>query len=331
VSGRWSSAMDTKWNEVEHEALRGLSMLAQLIYLKVFRRRMDFITGIAGGPGRVISHQTIMEECGFVPDPGSKKPRWVPTRGEMRAAIEELERSRRGALGPFRLLEEAGSSLHNGYVKKLILALRDESAQKRNNPRNDTKNNPRNDPGSDPIKEPYCDVFKRRVEKGTTQGTTQGTTRGKPEERHSSGVTGVEEEEGLKTLVELALDGSPKRRSGAGQSGEAVRAVFDCWQAVMGHPRAILDAKRAKAVAARLKDGFSVEALCEAVRGCKASEFHQGANDRRTVYDDLTLICRDAAQVEKFIGIAARPRAERSDLDEWLHEDRIIEGVCYGG
>ena len=130
--------MRTAWDDDEHEALRGLSMLAQLIYLKVFRRRMDYATGIAGGPGRMISLACIIEEVGFVPDLRSTKPRWVPTRGEVRAAIAELERLRPLGDDPdtlAALLDERGSGLATGYVKKLVLARTDESVQNMNNPR----------------------------------------------------------------------------------------------------------------------------------------------------------------------------------------------------
>lgn len=130
--------MRTAWDDDEHEALRGLSMLAQLIYLKVFRRRMDYATGIAGGPGRMISLACIIEEVGFVPDLRSTKPRWVPTRGEVRAAIAELERLRPLGDDPdtlTALLDERGSGLTTGYVKKLVLARTDQSVQNMNNPR----------------------------------------------------------------------------------------------------------------------------------------------------------------------------------------------------
>ncbi|MBP8283316.1 MAG: hypothetical protein KAX46_05305 [Chromatiaceae bacterium] len=130
--------MRTAWDDDEHEALRGLSMLAQLIYLKVFRRRMDYATGIAGGPGRMISLACIIEEVGFVPDLRSTKPRWVPTRGEVRAAIAELERLRPLGDDPdtlTALLDERGSGLTTGYVKKLVFARTDQSVQNMNNPR----------------------------------------------------------------------------------------------------------------------------------------------------------------------------------------------------
>lgn len=82
-----------------------------------------------------------------------------------------------------------------------------------------------------------------------------------------------------------------------------VDSVFDYWKIIMNHPKAILDAKRKRAIQARLKDGYSVEQLHEAINGCKRSDFHQGINDKNTVYDDIELICRTGSNVEKFINV----------------------------
>lgn len=82
------------------------------------------------------------------------------------------------------------------------------------------------------------------------------------------------------------------------------RSVFDFWKLEMGHPRAGFDGKREKAVTARLKAGYSVDDLQDAVKGCKLSPYHMGENERQTVWDDIELICRDAAHVEKFIAIS---------------------------
>jgi hypothetical protein len=50
-----------------------------------------------------------------------------------------------------------------------------------------------------------------------------------------------------------------------------------------------------------MRDGYSVDDLCLAIDGCAASAFHMGENDRRTIYDSITLILRDADHVDKFI------------------------------
>ena len=109
-----------------------------------------------------------------------------------------------------------------------------------------------------------------------------------------------------------------------------VRGVFDYWREVMEHPNAVLDNKRSRAIAARLKHGYSVEQLKRAVDGCRASPWHQGQNDRHQVYDDIELICRDAKRVEAFLtkaeGVSQHQRDEQRELDAWLNEGDCIEG-----
>jgi hypothetical protein len=84
-----------------------------------------------------------------------------------------------------------------------------------------------------------------------------------------------------------------------------VGKVFTYWQETMNHPRARLDGKREKKIKDLLKIGYTVEDLKTAIDGCKASPFHQGQNDRKTVFDDIELICRDASHVDRFIKTAS--------------------------
>lgn len=97
--------------------------------------------------------------------------------------------------------------------------------------------------------------------------------------------------------------------------GEAtpVLEVFEYWKRVMDHPRTVLDKAKIKAIKGRLAEGYSVADLCLAIDGCKYDPFSQGANDRQTVYDSISLICRDGPKVDHFIKIAERgPSAGRS-------------------
>jgi hypothetical protein len=85
--------------------------------------------------------------------------------------------------------------------------------------------------------------------------------------------------------------------------GLSVTKVFDYWKEALSHPRSILDQKRKRLIEARLKEGYSEEDLRQAIRGIKNSPHNMGRNDTGTVYDDITLICRDAAHVERFMGM----------------------------
>ena len=87
------------------------------------------------------------------------------------------------------------------------------------------------------------------------------------------------------------------------------RAVFSHWQNVHGKTKAKLTSQRLQKIKARLKEGYQVDQLCKAIDGVKLSPYHMGKNDTSTVYDDLTTILRDGAQVEKFSTLADNPHA----------------------
>lgn len=81
----------------------------------------------------------------------------------------------------------------------------------------------------------------------------------------------------------------------------SVQQVFSHWQQTMNHKRSVLDSKREKLIKARLKDGYSVSDLCNAITGCSNSPFHMGVNEQGVRYDGLDLILRDAAKVDSFL------------------------------
>jgi len=127
---------------------------------------------------------------------------------------------------------------------------------------------------------------------------------------------------------ELAADCATPRPSGR---VSAVKLVFDYWRITHSHPQAQLgdsSSKRHRAIDGRLKDGYTVDQLKLAIDGCKNSPHHMGENDRSTVYDDIELICRDGAHVDKFIRLAGENparlnlssagRQTASNVDRWL-------------
>jgi hypothetical protein len=80
-----------------------------------------------------------------------------------------------------------------------------------------------------------------------------------------------------------------------------VQEVFDFWRQVSGHTRSRRNAKLDAVVAARLREGYSVVDLCDAVSGMMITPFNQGINERDTKYDALELVCRNGAQVNRFL------------------------------
>lgn len=102
----------------------------------------------------------------------------------------------------------------------------------------------------------------------------------------------------------------PAKKRGPDRSSES-QEVFEYWQQELNHPRAKLDAKRDKAIKARLKDGYTVSDLKAAIDGIQKSAHHMGENDRNALYDDIELICRDGPHVDKFIKLANGPNLTR--------------------
>lgn len=90
---------------------------------------------------------------------------------------------------------------------------------------------------------------------------------------------------------------------------EAVRLddlVFTTWLASTGKSeRTVFDAKRRRVVTNALRD-FPLDDLLDAVDGWRFSAHHRGENRTGTVYNELTLLLRDATQIEKFRDLKRR-------------------------
>jgi uncharacterized protein YdaU (DUF1376 family) len=109
------------------------------------------------------------------------------------------------------------------------------------------------------------------------------------------------------------------------KASKDAESVFLYWQQQTHKPSAKFTPGRKRKVQARLKEGYSVEQLKNAIDGCLASEFHQGKNDSGMVLDDLTLICRDGEHVERFWQDISRKRPNMAstglrDLDRPLDD-----------
>lgn len=86
---------------------------------------------------------------------------------------------------------------------------------------------------------------------------------------------------------------------GAMADAEKLRLVYDYWRVRTGHHGAKLLPERARHIMARLREGFSVVDLFNAIDGCALSEFHAGVNDRGEKYDWVENIMRNGSTVEK--------------------------------
>ncbi|WP_342221940.1 replication protein [Candidatus Fukatsuia endosymbiont of Tuberolachnus salignus] len=91
---------------------------------------------------------------------------------------------------------------------------------------------------------------------------------------------------------------------------ERVKTIFAFWQKNLAHPQARLDKKRAKRIQARLKEKFSAEDLCQAITGATYDPWLMGKNPENKRYDGIDTVLRDAAQVERLMGLAGNHYAK---------------------
>lgn len=85
-----------------------------------------------------------------------------------------------------------------------------------------------------------------------------------------------------------------------------VDVVFKHWQKTLNHPQAKLTPERERKIKIALKT-YSAPQLCKAIEGCSKTPHNMGQNDRHEVYDDISLILRDAAHIERFMRNADSP------------------------
>lgn len=99
-------------------------------------------------------------------------------------------------------------------------------------------------------------------------------------------------------------EGNRKGMEGKGicqQADDPVQDIFNYWCLVMNKSgNAKLTPKRESVIKARLKEGYTVDHIKQAIDGCKRNPFNMGKNPNKVVYDDLELICRSGEKVEHF-------------------------------
>ena len=150
----------------------------------------------------------------------------------------------------------------------------------------------------------------------TPTATFAATQRATFAERSFAGEREIEREEEQKSARDaqpsLALDPTTGADAPASASaGGVIAKVFDHWRAVHKHPGAKLDANRRKVIQQAIKS-HGLEVTLAAIDGCANSPYHQGQNDRGQVYDDLSLILRNAAKIEGFARLAVAAPASAS-------------------
>lgn len=109
--------------------------------------------------------------------------------------------------------------------------------------------------------------------------------------------------------------GASAEGSEAAPGDEAVPEIFSFWQHTMNVPEARLDDSRARAIKGALGMGYSVDQLCQAIRGCSLTPYNMGMNDQGQFYNSVGLILRDADQIDRFIRNELNPPRVSSKHD----------------
>lgn len=96
--------------------------------------------------------------------------------------------------------------------------------------------------------------------------------------------------------------------------------IFEFWKATMSlNGSTKLTPKRKRNIQARLRDGYDIEQIQNAIRGCAISPFHSGQNETKTVYNDIELICRSGEKVEFFERIWRDSRPKEKSEEQVAH------------
>ena len=107
---------------------------------------------------------------------------------------------------------------------------------------------------------------------------------------------------------------------------DEIQNVFEHWKKVMNkRGTVILDSKRKSAIRGRLTDGYTQDQLCKAVTGCSMTNHNMGRTaTNKTLYNDLTLICRDAEHVDRFM-MTAGPENGPTQTDGLVEQVNIAD------
>jgi hypothetical protein len=89
---------------------------------------------------------------------------------------------------------------------------------------------------------------------------------------------------------------------------DAITQVFEFWVATFRSttkgPKPVLSDKRRSKIQRALND-YDLKTCFDAITGCAMSDWHMGDNPRGKRYDDIELILRDSAHIERFATICA--------------------------
>ena len=106
-----------------------------------------------------------------------------------------------------------------------------------------------------------------------------------------------------------------------------VDTVFDYW--VQTHSstkgrKPVLSSERKKKIEKAIKE-FGVDTTLRAIDGCLKSEWHMGENPTGTKYNDISLILRNAANIEKFAGLTDSENAVVASVRNLMNTATVLD------
>jgi hypothetical protein len=94
-----------------------------------------------------------------------------------------------------------------------------------------------------------------------------------------------------------------KREEKRSSAKADVLVVFECWKGEHGSSRHKLDARRDSRIRARLREGYTTEQLCQAIKNAKNDPFLMGENEHGRPYVQIKTLLRDAEQVDRLLAL----------------------------
>jgi len=134
---------------------------------------------------------------------------------------------------------------------------------------------------------------------------------------------------------ESVINEKKKKRKVNEPSPEEIRDVFEYWRKVTGRSRTRLTSDKKRHISGRLRDGFSVKQLINAIDQSQVDPWCQGQNEKTEgkKYDFIDNIFRNSSKVEKLLeayddSALGDEIGDKPELDELkqLSEKALSEG-----
>ena len=96
--------------------------------------------------------------------------------------------------------------------------------------------------------------------------------------------------------------------------------IFNYWKEKLKHKKSLPTKDKLNKINARLKEGYTIEDCKQAIDGCANSEFHQGKNEGKKIYDSIGLIFRNGEKIEEFMNYRKGDKNESNNEQQQRHK-----------